>query len=124
MKSEGNSNFLTIAQILQVSLITAVFIYFYILIGFIVFFDLDSDMLNFIAIILAIISIADLVFCYYLPRFMAKGNKSNPGKSQIKIEGRLLSLWIVRSSMLEAMAIFGLILGIIGANLYIVLPFF
>jgi hypothetical protein len=125
MKSEGYSNMLKIAQILQICLIIAVFIYLCIPIVIpSIVLNSDNDMLNLITITLAVISIVVLLLCYFLPKLMAKSYKSNSEKSVIKIEGGLLSLLIFRSAMIESLAIYGLILGILGASLYIILPFY
>jgi cytochrome c oxidase subunit IV len=55
---------------------------------------------------------------------MLKGYLSNKRKPPVELDSRLFSLYIVQSSTLEAIAVWGLMLGILGGSIYIVIVFF
>ena len=121
MVIEGDNKSLRTAKLIQMVLIIAVLFYIYLLIKLpFPLIAIEGNTLNSIVIILAILSIVSLVYCYYFPRLMSRGYVTTP----VKIESRLLTLSIIRSSTLEAIGIWGLLLGILGAGTYIVLAFF
>ena len=127
MVTEDTHKLLKTAEILQALFILAVFAYLDILTRFPPPPPLQfgSDRLQLITIILAILSVVALVYSYFLPRLMIKGYKTAVRKAPIApIKSRLFSIFIARSASLEAIAIWGFILGIIGARLDSVVPFF
>ncbi|MFC1909584.1 hypothetical protein ACFLXD_07075 [Chloroflexota bacterium] len=122
MVTEGIGKPVKTAKILHVLLLLAVLIYLDILHQITPpLVSLGSDTLNLVTIILAIIGISDLFLGYFLPRLIIKYRQRKPGLNK----GRFLfSVYIVRAAIIEAVAIYGLILGILGASLVIVAPFF
>ncbi len=84
----------------------------------------DGNDLNHIIIVFAIVSLISLAYCYFAPWLMLKGYLSNKRKPPVELDSRLFSLYIVQSSTLEAIAVWGLMLGILGGSIYIVIVFF
>ena len=73
-------------------------------------------------VVLAVLGVSALASTYFLPQLMIKGFKKKPNLK--RKTGFWLSLMVVRAAMFEAIVIYGLILGILGANLRIIWPFF
>jgi hypothetical protein len=126
MLTEDMKRSLRTIKIIQVLLILAVLIFLDILIRFPIPppFSISSETLNLIIIILAILGAVDLAYSYFLPRLLIKSSKRYKRKPPIMGKSQVFSNLIVRGAMLEAIAIYGLVLGIMGASLKIVLPFF
>jgi hypothetical protein len=84
-------------------------------------YSLNTNTLKWIIIIFAILGVFSLIYGNYLQKWMIKGYKP---KVQPKINQFLLSVIIVRATMFEATAIWGLVLSILGASMLIVALFF
>jgi hypothetical protein len=66
-----------------------------------------------LAVVFGFISVYSLMEGYYLPQRILKRGKSNP-----------VNALIVRCTLFESVAIFGFVLGVLGAGWIISLPFF
>ena len=121
-QDEEWSKIIRYAKILQVACLGAVVIDIIILIvlpyavGPLAIFPAGDPILTLLAGILGVVSVISIAFGYFLPRW-----KSNWYKQELK---RLLSVQAIRCSSFVAVAINGLILGIIGAGWLITIPFF
>lgn len=123
METVEISRVLRIAKIYQALLILSIPIFLGILIRFRepspFYFSYDN--LKLITIVLAIFGVLGLAYIYLLPRFMMKRYEQKPTIKKLNI---LVFVFIVRAGLLEAVAIYGLIVGIFGARLEIVALFF
>lgn len=133
METKETDKSLKTAKILYVALMVAVLIYLNVLVTSPPPppFKLSRDTLELIAIGLAILSVLDLLSVYFLTVFMIKRRngvqkQSNKGFNWgwFKTKSRTLSVFITRSAVIEAIAIYGLVLGVLGASLEVVIPFF
>jgi hypothetical protein len=136
---QKNGKVLLIAVILQMALILAVIIY-----GTIIYISVpdlgiaiyppDDLIITTVAMVLAIVSIAVLILSYLWPRILKNARPRN-NKLALTFWSTIMpnyqrntlalsfSVFIVRASLFESVAICGLILGILGARWQITLPF-
>jgi F0F1-type ATP synthase membrane subunit c/vacuolar-type H+-ATPase subunit K len=126
METEGVNKSLRTIKIIQVLLILAVLIYLDILVRFPVPppFETSGNTFRLIIAVLAILGAGSLAYSYFMPKLTIKGYKSYRRKPRPNEKSQIFSIFLVRAAMLEAVAIYGLILGILGASLEIVAPFF
>ena len=137
---EGNNKYLRTAKIIQVLLFMAILIYAGIVYGWSVIplisqdIGFDISTLHQITIVVAFLGIICLVYGYFLPKLMTKTYKQ---KSQTNLrkwlpfhpnlpraEGGSLAVHITRAAIFVAVAVYGLVLGILGVGWQITLPFF
>ncbi|MFC2071749.1 hypothetical protein ACFLUU_03395 [Chloroflexota bacterium] len=120
MDFEMSKTLLT-AKILQIAYLVAILIYVIMLsialpyVGFESIYPLGDPILIITEGVLSIVAVICIALGYLLPRWTIKWYKQN-------VQG-LLSVHIVRSALFEAVAIYGLVLGILGAKWPILLPF-
>lgn len=80
-----------------------------------------NPLLNTAVWVLALLAAYNLWFWYYWPRLLLKARIRNPEKSLKAREP--LFFHVVRTSLLEAIAIYGLVLGVLGGVIRFTLPF-
>ena len=80
----------------------------------------DSGTLNLLTGVLGGVGLLDLLASYLVPRTMINRYRQNPQPDKGKF---LLSVYIIRAGLLESVAIYGLVLGILGVRVEFVLPF-
>jgi hypothetical protein len=65
------------------------------------------------------VGVLDLIASYLVPQFMTRRYRREPqAKGQF-----LISVYVIRAGLLESVAIYGLVLGILGVRVEFVLPF-
>ena len=80
----------------------------------------DSGTLNLLTGVLGGVGLLDLLASYLVPRWMIKGYRQ---KTWLDKGRFLISVYVIRAGLLESVAIFGLVLGILGVRVEFVLPF-
>ncbi|MFH1032394.1 MAG: hypothetical protein V1767_07545 [Chloroflexota bacterium] len=80
----------------------------------------DSGTLNLLTGVLAGVGLVDLAASYLVPQWMIKGYRQKPWLDKGRF---LISVYIIRAGLLESVAIYGLVLGILGVRVEFVLPF-
>jgi hypothetical protein len=134
---EGNSKVLRTVKLIYASMVIAIMVYAGILYGFSIDISddivLDQGMLNQITIAAAALGAVCLVCGYFVPKWMINTINKQKLQSQWKksyppnmtpAETALLNVFVMRAAMFEAVAVFGLVLGILGVDWQFTLPFF
>lgn len=124
---ESNENMKTTrrtAKIIQVTYLASVFIFIIALIYIqrnspLYPALLDNAVLNIVTTVLGVIGIINIAIGYFLPRWLI-----NRSKQKGDLPRHVLEAYIVRCAFFEAVAIYGLVLGILGSKWEIILPFF
>ena len=118
---------LRVAKIMHSMLLAAVFIYALLLFAllpsrdFPPVFGTGDPALTFLEALLALMSLTSLAAGYFWIRLLVKGYKRN--KNNPQTQGPL-AIQILRAALFESVAIYGLVLGILGAEWQISLAFF
>ena len=86
----------------------------------------DESYLSLLYGVFAVITIVDLVIAYVLPRFMVQRYKREEiiRRFQTSPDAYFLTVTIIQGLLYEAIAIYGLVLGLLGVNWQLTLPFF
>ena len=122
MADEEVNRPLKTARIIHILFLVTIIIYLDILRrDFITQFFLEENTLDLVMLILIIFGFVGLAYGCFLPRLMIKGYRKKP---RLERGNFLLSIILVRAAMFEAIAIWGLILRVVGISLQIVWPFF
>ncbi len=83
---------------------------------------LSNEAITRLTVILAFFGIANLSFGYLLPRWMVRLSKAVDAMKDNR--GMLFGIQLAQGSSFEAIATYGLALGVLGADWETVLPFF
>lgn len=122
MSDEEIKRLLKTARIIHILALVIIIIYLGILRwDFITQFFLEENTLDLVMLILIIFGFIGLVYGCFLPRLMIKGYRKKP---RLERGNFLLSIIIVRAAMFVAIAVWGLILRVVGISLQIVWLFF
>jgi hypothetical protein len=121
------SKTLMIAKIFYIALIAAILVYANILFGILLhevsgpIFPISNSTLTILTVVLSVVALCVIVTgLFFLPRLMLKSLIKAYQKNSIA----LLLLTIFLAAIFESVAIYGLILGILGAGAQITVPFF
>ena len=111
---------LRIAKILHIALMASILIYAVILFVFLPAIELwvfppDDPVLTRVEWALGIVAIIAIFLGYYLPRLATRRYRQSV-QGLLPLHARLLLVHIIRSSLFESIAIYGLMLGILGAG--------
>ena len=111
------------AKIIQIAYLGAVLIYLIMLfivipyaVGPLAIFPAGDPLLTLFEGVLGVLAVIIIALAYLLPRWTVRWYRQ---KSR-----RLFNVYFIRGGLFEAVAIYGLILGILGAKWPIILPFF
>jgi hypothetical protein len=140
LNHEGNNRYLRLAKIIQILLLIAILLYVDIIYRWSIIplisqdIGLDKSTLNLITIVIAFFGIICLVYGYFIPIWMTKTLKQksqpkwrkwlSPHSTMTGAESMSLTVYITRSAMFVGIAVYGLVLGILGVGWQITLPFF
>ncbi|MCK4475861.1 MAG: hypothetical protein KAU16_03965 [Methanophagales archaeon] len=112
------SNELRVAKVFWIAFLGGVPFYFFLLYylkSINATATLNPEILSTFAILLGFVGALDLVFAFYYPRIIQKFRKDLPPWH---------SVYIIRLALVEAIAIYGLLIGFMGANWEFAIPFF
>lgn len=125
---EKSNKMLRWAKIIQGLCIVAMPIYVRILaqgqaFGYIPIEQLDTLVLNILTVVLTLLALFSLALVYVLPRQPARSRLRSGMWKSMGPEMRAFTNYFLQSASVEAVAVYGLLLGFLGAGWNVVLPF-